>query len=254
MIRFAILGSGSKGNATLIEAGGTRLLVDCGFNLRDARTRLMQLGLEPAALDAVLVTHEHGDHLGGVARLARRYDIPVYLTHGTRSAWADPRVPRVQTINPHEHFRIGAIDVQPYPVPHDAREPCQYVFGFRGRRLGMLSDAGAITPFMRHVLGGCDALMLECNHDPLMLAHGPYPTALKRRVGGALGHLANAQSAALLRAIDCSGLQHLALTHLSAVNNAPGLALHAAQQGLDRSADWVVCAHQEAGLDWREVV
>lgn len=253
MIRFAILGSGSKGNATLIEAGGTRVLIDCGFNLRETESRLQRLGVEAAALAAVLVTHEHSDHLGGVARLARRHQLPVYLTAGTRARWADPGVPRIHQFNPHASFRIGQIEVQPYPVPHDACEPCQYVLAHGGRRVGVLSDAGSVTPHMREVLSGCDALMLECNHDREMLARGPYPASLKFRVGGSRGHLANAQSAALLRDIDCSRLQHLVLTHLSETNNAPHMAMNAAFEGLQREADWVTCAHQEGGLSWREV-
>lgn len=252
-MRFAMLGSGSRGNATLIEAGGTRVLVDCGFNLGVTESRLERLGVEPGSIAAVLVTHEHGDHLGGVARLARRHDIEVWMTPGTYSAWGDRRVERTRQFSPHQAWDIGALRVEPYPVPHDAREPCQYVFSCRGLRVGILSDAGAVTPYMRMMLDGCDALMLECNHDAAMLAGGPYPYRLKHRVGGSLGHLNNGQSAELLRGVDCSRLQHLVLTHLSETNNTPELALAAARDALRAAPGWLVCAHQDEGLGWREV-
>lgn len=249
-----MLGSGSKGNATLVEAGGTRVLIDCGFQLRATESRLQRLGIDPASIDAILVTHEHSDHLGGVGRLARRHAIPVYLTAGTYSRWDDRRVDAVKQFSPHEGFHIGALQVQPYPVPHDASEPCQYVIAHGGQRVGILSDAGHVTPYMRQMLSACDALMLECNHDPQMLEQGPYPAMLKRRVGGDRGHLANHQSAGLLRDIDCSRLQHLVLTHLSETNNTPQLAFDAVYGALEHQADWIVCAHQEDGLSWREVL
>lgn len=252
-LRFASLGSGSRGNGTLIEAGATKVLIDCGFLLKESEERLARLGVEAAALDAILVTHEHGDHLGGVGRLARRYGIAVYLTHGTAQAWSDDKVESVHTISPHQAFSIGDLDIQPYPVPHDAREPCQYVLAHRGRRLGVLSDAGHVTAHMRDILSACDALMLEFNHDVAALAAGPYPPSLKQRVGGMRGHLNNRQSADLLRSIDCSRLQHLVLTHLSETNNTPELALRSVHEALQAQPDWVVCAHQDQGLDWREL-
>lgn len=252
-MRFAILGSGSKGNATVIESKSTRVLVDCGFNTSEAAARLARLGIEPRSLNAILVTHEHGDHLGGVAPFARRYQIPVWMTHGTHAVWYDPQVPEVRQFSPHESLRIGDLEVQPYPVPHDAREPCQYVFGDGQYRVGILSDAGHATTHMREVLSGLDALMLEFNHDPQMLADGPYTPQLKRRVGGPVGHLSNPQAGELLRQLDCTRLQHLVLTHLSEVNNRPDKARAAAVSALQKDADWLVCAHQQEGLGWREV-
>lgn len=252
-MRFSILGSGSKGNATLIESRGTRVLVDCGFQLKDAEARLERLGVEPASLSAILVTHEHADHIGGVARFARRYEVPVWLTYGSYAAWDDGIVPRFERFSPHQAFRIGALEIQPYPVPHDAREPCQYVVGDGAFRVGILSDAGHVTAYMRSTLSGLDALMLECNHDLEMLSKGPYPGSLKLRVGGHKGHLSNAQAAGLLQLIDCQRLQHLVLTHLSEVNNTPILARAAVTQALGRDEPWMVCAHQAEGLTWREL-
>lgn len=253
MIRFAMLGSGSKGNATLVEAGGVRLLVDCGFAVKEVESRCARLGFDVASLDAILVTHEHSDHLGGVARLARAYELPVYLSRGTYAAWADREVPEASYISPHEAFHIGALTIRPFPVPHDAREPCHFAFEHGGRKLGVVSDLGGITPHVRYVLKDCDALLLETNHDVDMLANGPYPPRLKQRVGGGLGHLSNAQAAGLLASVQRERLQHLVLTHLSEKNNTPDLALGAVREVLEAAPDWCLCADQELGLSWREI-
>lgn len=251
MIRFAMLGSGSRGNGTLVQSGATTLLVDCGFMLLEAERRIERLGLKPSDLTGILVTHEHGDHIGGVARFARKHRLPVWLTPGTYAAWKDPGGKRINNISPHEAFTIGDIEVQPFPVPHDAREPCHFVFSDGTHRVGTLSDAGSVTPHMRQVLSGCDALLLEFNHDTQMLADGPYPRALQDRVGGPLGHLSNGQAADLLRAIDRSRLRHLVLTHLSEKNNTPQHARRACIEALGAEPDWLVAAHQDDGLSWR---
>lgn len=250
LMRFAMLGSGSKGNGSIVQCGSTTVLVDCGFRASETERRLARLGLLPSAINGILVTHEHGDHLSGVAPLARRYGLPVWMTPGTRSGWREP-ARDVRLFSPHARFAIGDIEIEPYPVPHDAREPAQYVFGDGKRRLGLLSDAGCVTPHMRLMLSACDALMLECNHDKQMLADGPYPLTLIARVGGSLGHLSNAQAAALLIGIDCTRLQHLALIHISEVNNSPQLARAAVTQALGCDEDWITCADQEQGLGWR---
>jgi phosphoribosyl 1,2-cyclic phosphodiesterase len=252
-VRFAYLGSGSRGNAALIQAGRTLLLLDCGFSVAETERRLARLGVAPADLTAIVVTHEHADHLGGVARLARKHRLPVWMTHGTQAAWTEREVPVLEFCCAHTTFALGDIELRPYPVPHDAREPCQFVFSDGQRRIGVLSDAGHITPHIRASLSGCDALLLECNHDPAMLADGPYPERLKARVGGPLGHLSNAQAAALLGEIEVSRLQHLVVTHISETNNRPGLARAAVAAALNCDAGWVAVAEQEQGLDWREV-
>lgn len=253
MLRFAALGSGSRGNATLVEAAGVRVMIDCGFTVREVQARCRVLEFDPAALDAILVTHEHSDHLGGVARLARAYGIPVYLTRGTASGTSDWDGCERRYISPHQAFNIRELEVQPFPVPHDAREPCQFSLAHGGRRLGVLSDLGHITPHVRESLAACDALLLECNHDPEMLAAGPYPDMLKRRVGGDRGHLSNAQAAGLLRAVDRRRLQHLLLTHLSEKNNTRALAREAACEALQDDPAWCVCAAQDAPTAWREL-
>lgn len=251
-MRFASLGSGSRGNATLVEQGDTLVLIDCGFSLRETERRLLRLGRDPAQVSAVLVTHEHGDHISGVGLFARRYGTPVWLSAGTRAA-CDSGLAETRVFNSHAAFAIDALEVTPIPVPHDAREPTQFVFGNGAHRLGLLTDTGSLTPHIEQQLTACDALLLECNHDRIMLANGIYPPVLKARVGGDYGHLSNAQAATLLQRIDCSRLQHLVAAHLSDKNNTPQLAAAALAAALDCSPDWIGIARQDEGLDWREL-
>lgn len=252
-MRFALIGSGSKGNGTLIEHGRTRLLIDCGFTLRETETRLQRLQQEPASLDAILVTHEHGDHLRGVGLLARRYGVPVWATRGTVNGNLPGKVPTLNLFDVHQKLTIGDIEIQPFPVPHDAREPCQFVFSDGNRRLGLLTDTGSSTPHIHASLSGCDALILECNHDPQMLADGPYPSGLKKRVGGAYGHLSNAQAAQILTDIETGRLQYLVAAHLSDKNNTPALARQALAGALGCRPREIEVACQEQGTDWRDV-
>lgn len=252
-MRFASLGSGSRGNATVIVEGNTCVMLDCGFSALEARKRLARLALAPADVTGIVVTHEHADHIGGVARFARRHRIPVWMTPGTLTAWGEPEPPDVRLISAHEPFAVDGLEIHPFPVPHDAREPCQFVFSNGAQRLGVLSDVGTITPFIRSQLDRCDAMLVECNYDPDMLAGGPYPEMLKRRVGGRLGHLSNAQTAELLAGLDTRGLKHVVVGHISEKNNTPDLARLAAAGGLDCAPDWVGVADQSAGIDWRAI-
>ena len=254
-MRFASLGSGSQGNALVVEADGTRVLLDCGFPLSEFTARLSRLGLEPSNLDAIIVTHEHGDHGGGVARLSSRHDVPVYLTRGTQSGLGpDGReLGNRKLIDAYTPFAIGAIEVTPYTVPHDAREPVQFVLGNGAVRLGVLTDTGQPTPHIARSLSGVNALVLECNHDLDMLMSGPYTAQLKKRIASKLGHLSNEASAELLRAIDCSRLQHLVAAHLSQANNTPELARAALAGALNCAPGWIGVATQDEGFGWREV-
>ncbi|MGE5524205.1 MAG: MBL fold metallo-hydrolase [Rhodospirillaceae bacterium] len=255
MIRFASLGSGSEGNGLLVEVGSTRLLLDCGFRLKDVVARLGRLGVLAEQLDGILVTHEHDDHAGGVGPLARKFGIPVYITYGTLAALGGERarLPTTHLIDSHTPFTVGELEVHPYPVPHDAREPAQYVLSDGQRRLGVLTDVGCSTPYIERTLSGLDALMLECNHDTDMLMNGPYPMSLKQRIASRHGHLANQAAARLIAAIDCTRLQHFVAAHLSQQNNTPELARHAMAQALNTSAEWITVATQHDGFSWREV-
>ncbi len=252
-MRFAILGSGSRGNAAVVCSGASRVMIDCGFSRKETESRLARHGLEARSLDAILVTHEHADHVAGVARLSRAHQIPVFATHGTVVAAKLAGLAGLQEISAHQSFRVGDLEILPYPVPHDAREPVQFVISHQQQRIGILSDAGAVTPHMRAVLSGCDALLLECNHCPQMLADGPYPPALKSRVASRYGHLSNQQSAQLLGELDRSRLKHLAVTHLSEKNNCPDLATQALAHILGEHPDWLAVADQDSGLAWRQL-
>lgn len=255
-MRFASLGSGSSGNALVVEAGRTRILLDCGFSIAETAARLLRLGLAPEDLSGIVVSHEHSDHLGGVAGFGARYRMPLWLTHGTLMRLrASARVlPQLNVIDSHTRFGIGGLEIEPFPVPHDAREPVQYVFGDGSRRLGVLTDAGSATPHIENMLSGCNALVLECNHDLQMLSGGSYPPMLKRRISGRFGHLDNAASAELLAKLDQSRLQHVVAAHLSEQNNTEELARSALSGALNCEAGWVGVACQEDGFDWRQIV
>lgn len=249
-MRFASLGSGSEGNGLVVEAGHTRVLMDCGFGLADTMSRLARLGLQPDELAGIVVTHEHGDHIGGVGRLARKYKLPVWLTAGTLGMAQDLDGVAVQVIDSHAAFVVEALEIQPYPVPHDAREPVQYVFSDGAKRLGVLTDSGCSTPHIEAMLAGVEALVLECNHDAAMLENGPYPASLKRRVGGRFGHLENSQSAALLEKLKHDRLQCVMAAHVSRKNNTTTLAQRALARVLDCADEDVRVACQTAGFDW----
>ena len=252
-MRFASLGSGSRGNATLVEAGGTCVMIDCGFSARETESRLARLGKTPADVSAILVTHEHSDHIGGVAVFARRHRVPVWMTVGTRANSRPEELPVLHLFSSHESFVIDDLRVHPFPVPHDAREPSQFVFDDGARRLGMLTDAGAVTAHAERLLDECDALLLECNHDPHMLATGPYPPPLKARVGGRYGHLSNTQAADVLGGLCGRRLQHVVAAHLSEKNNRPALARDALGGALGCEPDWITVADQNLGFGWREI-
>lgn len=245
-----MLGSGSRGNATLVEAGGTTVLLDCGFSVTQVEQRLARLGRRIEDIDAIVVTHEHGDHVGGVATLARTFGLPVWATAGTARAAGLMDMAEWCVFDSHAAFAIGDMEISPFPVPHDAREPCQFVFGDGARRLGVLTDVGTITPHIVTTLSGCDALMLECNHDLTMLVTGEYTPRLKKRVGGAHGHLNNEQAAALLAALDRSRLRYVVAAHLSEKNNRPELARRALAGAMNCEDEWIAVADQEQGLDW----
>lgn len=254
-MRFASLGSGSEGNALLVAAGRTLVLMDCGFGLQDTLARLARLNVSAEQLSGIVVTHEHGDHISGVARLARKFNLPVWLTHGTLHSrhQALAGIADLHEIDPHQSFAIGDIEIIPYPVPHDAAEPVQFVFNDGVRRLGVLTDAGCGTAHMEQTLSGCHALVLECNHDAVMLMNGDYPYSLKQRVGGRFGHLNNQDAAGILGRLDTSRLQHLVAAHLSRKNNTAELAVQALSCALNCEAGWVEVATQKEGFSWREI-
>jgi phosphoribosyl 1,2-cyclic phosphodiesterase len=254
-VRFASLGSGSEGNALLVEVQSgtttTRVLLDCGFSAKEVERRLARLGSGVEGLDAILITHEHSDHIGSALTLARKWSIPLYMSWGTaRAVGADEADVDLHVLWGDEAVAIGDVSVLPYTVPHDAREPLQYVLSDGTGRLGVLTDVGTSTPHISAVLSGCDALVLECNHDVQMLAASRYPQSLKARIGGNHGHLNNVAAAEILASLDRSRLRHLVAAHLSQQNNSPELARAAMAGVLGAAATEVVVASQDDGFDW----
>lgn len=226
-------------------------MLDCGFAVRETERRLQRLGMLPADLAGIVVTHEHKDHVGGVFKFARRHRIPVWLSFGTwQAVRKDCDGVEFHFCRDGERLAIGDLELNPYTVPHDAREPVQYVVSNGSTRLGVLTDAGQSTPHLIDALSGCDALMLECNHDRQMLANSTYPPSLRRRIGGAYGHLSNDTSAEILAALDKSRLRTVVGAHLSKQNNTPDLARSAICGAVETSSTQVMIACQDEGVDW----
>ena len=258
MLRFTSLGSGSSGNATVVEARPhdglrpTRLLVDCGLPPRQLAARLAARGLALADIDAVFVTHEHSDHVCGVLALQRRHATAVWASAGT---WARVNANVEPTPDCHiardgEAIVVGSLTIRPFVVPHDAAEPLQLTCCDGQRRIGILTDIGEPTDAAVRALQGCDALLLETNHDPALLAASAYPAWLKRRIAGHHGHLANAQSATLLDACRHSGLRHVVAAHLSRQNNRPEMALAALGAALGTAQTQLSVADAASGCPW----
>ena len=260
MLRFASLASGSSGNCLVVQAhdiaGATTLLIDCGLNLRDTERRLARAGLEAREIHAILVTHEHGDHAGCVCDFAAAHNVPVFLTFGTQRALKSEgklhEGVRVQLVRGEERFAVGALEVAPFTVPHDAAEPVQFVISDGASKLGILTDIGVSTRHVEQTLGGLDALVLECNYDREMLWAGGYPRWLKERIAGPFGHLDNEESARLLGRLDRSRLKHVIGAHLSQQNNKPEIVRRTLAATLNCEESWVGLATQDDGFGWRE--
>ena len=257
MLRFASLASGSSGNCLVAEASGTVVMLDCGLTLTETERRLERAGLAPSQLSAILVTHEHGDHACGVFDFAAAHRITVYLTHGTLAAMkAEGKVldgVKVVVVNGRQAFFIDGMQVQPFTVPHDAREPVQYVLSDGASKLGVITDVGTPTAHVAQMLSGLDALVLECNYDREMLWSGAYPKWLKERIAGPFGHLDNRESERLLGALDRSRLKHVIGAHLSQHNNRPELARAALARAMGCEESWISLATQGDGFGWRSV-
>lgn len=252
-MRFCSIGSGSKGNGTLIQKGETCVLIDNGFTLKEFENRLAQKGLTPLNLSAILITHEHSDHIKGVGPLARKYRIPVYCSHGTAQHEGLGVIPSLKVIDSHTDFSIGELAITPVVVPHDAREPTQFVVHDDRFRVGVLTDLGSLTPYIIDQYRQCHGLLIETNHDVAMLRRGPYPPKLKVRVEGNLGHLNNDQAAYFLSQIQHEQLQFVVATHISEQNNQRELAINSICAALNCRSDWVIMADQEVGFDWCEL-
>jgi phosphoribosyl 1,2-cyclic phosphodiesterase len=255
-MRFCSLGSGSSGNSTLVEASqgitSTRLLVDAGFSARELTRRLARAGCTPAELDALFITHEHGDHIGCALAFASRHRLPLIMSRGTWRAVGnadfDPGLLRI--VKSGEAVALGDLELRPFAVPHDAQEPLQLTLDDGAARLGLLTDLGCAPDDVASALAGCQALLLECNHDEALLRDGPYPPSLKKRILGSHGHLSNTAAADLLARCRHAALRDVVAAHLSERNNSPTLAREALAAVLGCSTTEVRVADPELGFDW----
>ena len=268
-LQVASLGSGSGGNSTLIRSATTTLLLDCGFTLKETVARLATLGLTLDDLDAILVSHEHSDHVRGLGPIARKCSASVWITHGSYDAWRDKKINRVQFCTAHQPFSVGDISIDPFPTPHDAAESCQYVFSVPATsakgvdanseanttatvNFVVLTDLGVCTPHILGKLKTANALLIECNYDLEMLRNGPYPPSLQSRIRSRFGHLGNQQSAELLAQIDHPLLDTILLGHLSERNNTPQLAYETISAHIE-NADRVHVLDQHTASQWFEI-
>lgn len=252
-LHFISLGSGSSGNATLVRVEDTLLLIDAGFSAKALCERMQSVGVAPENLTAILISHEHSDHVKGVSVLARKYRIPVWLTRGTLKRLKDQNLPSVEFIHPHGSFCVGDAKISPFPVPHDAAEPCQFVVSDGRRRFAIATDMGFVTPYVKEHLRDIDALLLESNYDGDMLQNGSYPHALRGRIDGRYGHLSNEQAAEFARSIQHAGLQRLYLGHLSENNNTPDCAFATVADRLKRGGDHLRVLKRTRVDEWFEV-
>ena len=253
-MRFSVLGSGSAGNATLVVRGEHALLIDCGLTVRQLERRLAVIDFPPTALSVIVLTHEHDDHIAGAAALSRKYRIPILTTHGTQTAAAERLINAygIDYLIPGRSVEFGAFTVTSVLVPHDAREPCQFVLDDGEWRLGILTDVGQVTTHLLREFAGLDGLVLEFNHDVDLLADSIYPRYLRERIAGPYGHLSNAQACAMLEQLDLSRLRTLVAAHLSEKTNSPALVAACLRERVPAHTCWHI-ANQHEPLPWCEV-
>ena len=240
-VSLTVLASGSHGNCALVCSSHTSVLVDAGISCRETFKRLKALGEDPHQLSAVVITHEHADHSAGLAVLARRLNVPIFMTGATHQAWAraerdatgePPAVGKLELFNSGHSFQIGDIGITPFTIPHDAADPVGFTFRAEGMKLGFATDLGYLPPNVCDHLRGCDVLLLESNHDLEMLRVGPYPWSVKQRVMSRVGHLSNHALADFFSSGYDGSASYIVLAHLSEQNNHPELAREAAEKAL----------------------
>ena len=245
-VQLTVLASGSKGNSSVVSSGNTCLLVDAGISCRETIRRMRLARLDPEQLNAILITHEHSDHVSGLEVLARKLRIPVFMTGATRAAYRrmmrdlrDPNAGKLERVEEFQAgcgFQVGDIAVMPFTIPHDAADPVGFTFRMNGCKLGIATDLGYMPTSVRHAVRGCDVLVIESNHDLDMLRDGPYPWMVKQRVMSRVGHLSNLALAEFLSGEYDGGASFIILAHLSEKNNHPELARTAAEQALESKA------------------
>lgn len=240
-VSVSILASGSHGNTAIVASARTKILVDAGISCRETFKRMKATGEDPYSLSAILITHEHSDHVYGLSVLARKLKIPVFMTGATHQAWArasrdedgvPPQLPKLELFRSGSHFQVGDIDVTPFTIPHDAVDPVGFSFRAEGVKVGFATDLGRMLENVKDSLRGCDVLVIESNHDIERLRIGPYPWSVKQRVGSPTGHLSNRKLAEFLRADYDGCASYIVLAHLSEQNNHPEIALREAEDAL----------------------
>lgn len=255
-MRFKSLGSGSTGNALVIESKKnagyvSRVLIDCGFTQKELMARLHLAGLTPEDLSGIFITHEHSDHVGCAFKFAKRWGIPLWMSEGTALGTGEmDKEVELHLVSDGQPFEIGGLRLIPFTVPHDAREPLQLRVEDAQHKLGLLTDLGQVTDYVIQNIYKCDALVLESNHDPQMLAKSAYPAFLKKRVAGSFGHLSNAAAIEVLHEVLHGGLQHVVAAHLSQQNNQPEIVAQHFSEVLKCAVDKVCIANAENGTPW----
>ena len=243
-LAVCVLASGSKGNAIYISDGLTAILIDAGLSATEIKRRLKSRGLNPKDLNAILVTHEHSDHIQAVGVLSRQLKLPIYLSRNIEKKVSMGSVHEIRTFHSGSTFQIDNLAVHPFAVSHDAADPVGFTIGQNGSRIGVATDLGTVTPRLKDHLKGCQLLILEANHDPKMLVDGPYPWPLKKRIQSNRGHLSNDQSKNLLKELQHRDLKHVILAHLSETNNNPGKALDEISGAFNRCKPRLTVASQ----------
>ena len=239
------LASGSKGNATYVSDGNTSILVDAGLSGIELQRRLESRNLSPESLDAILITHEHTDHIRGAGILSRRFKLPVYINRKTEAA--SPGLGRLHAIKSFQcgsTFKIGYLTIHPFSISHDAEDPAGFTIGRNGTSMAIATDLGIATSMVKEHLKHCSLLVLEANHDPQMLETGPYPWPLKQRIQSRVGHLSNSDSQKLLHDLQHEKLQHVILAHLSEINNTPQKAFEEVARAITRCDAQLTVADQ----------
>jgi phosphoribosyl 1,2-cyclic phosphodiesterase len=242
-VSVSVLASGSRGNAALVESSNARILVDAGISCRETFKRLKSIGRDPREISAILITHEHSDHVYGLATLAKKLNVPIFMTGATHQSWSRsvrdargerPQVDKLEIFSSGRTFQVGDITVMPFTIPHDAADPVGFTFRAEGTKIALVTDLGYMPVSVCDQLRKCDVLMIESNHDVEMLRGGSYPWSVKQRVMSRVGHLSNESLAQFFAQHYDGGASYIVLAHLSAENNHPEIALKAAEDALGR--------------------
>jgi phosphoribosyl 1,2-cyclic phosphodiesterase len=253
VLRFSSLGSGSSGNACLIQTKQALVMLDCGFSCKETVLRLKRIDVDPKTIDAIVVTHEHNDHFSGVGTFSRKFKVPIWMNYGTYRSKSIGKLEQLTIFDSNQSFYINDLHLQPFPVPHDSREAVQFIFSCNNKKLAIVTDLGHVSVHVKSMLKEINALVIEANHDYDMLWAGGYSQRLKHRVSGNYGHLNNHQAAELVKSLDYNLLQHLIVAHLSSENNTPEKTRATFEQVLNIMPKQFEIANQSKGYSWKDI-